>query len=79
MNHNPPVDKFVMPIYVPDSIWVLYVVFTLPCDLAALQNLADMVDSSERLDNARTLYTMTLGLQMPHHIVYTGLRMLRLE
>lgn len=60
MNHDSPTDKFVMPIYVPQGIWALYIVLTSLLDLAVSENLANTVNSSERLKDPTILYTMTL-------------------
>ena len=66
MDYNSPTDKFVMTIYVPQGVWALYIVLTSPLDLAVSENLANTVNSSERLKNMTILYTMTLCTQMTH-------------
>jgi hypothetical protein len=60
MDHNFPTDKFVLSVYVPQGIWALYIVLTSLLDLAVLENLANMVDSSERLKDPAILYMMAL-------------------
>ena len=79
MDYNSPMDKFVMAIYVPQGIWALYVVLTSPLELAVSKNLADTVNSSERLEYTTILYTMSLCPQMTHCIGWTRLGALHLE
>lgn len=66
MDYDFPMDKFVMTIYVPQGVWALYIVLTSPLDLAVSENLANTVNSSERLKNTTILYMMTLCTQMTH-------------
>jgi uncharacterized membrane protein YwzB len=60
MDHDSPTDKFVMSVYVPQGIWALYIVLTSLLDLAVSENLANTVNSSERLKDLAILYTMAL-------------------
>ncbi|KAI9570872.1 hypothetical protein HD554DRAFT_2037085 [Boletus coccyginus] len=60
MNHDPPVDKFMMAINVPESVWALYVIFVPPLYLAVSENLADAVNSAKGLENPAELHTVAM-------------------
>ena len=75
MNHDPPMNKFVIPVEIPEGIWALYVVFMLPFYLVVLENLANVVNSAKGLEDAMILHTMTMCSQVTHYIAQTRLCM----
>ena len=68
MNHDPPADKLMMAVDVPESVWALHIVFAPPLYLAVSEDLTNMVDSAKGLKNPTKLYTMTVCSQMTHHV-----------
>lgn len=52
MDYNPPTDKFVMVVNMPEFIWAFYIVFVLPLYLMVAENVTNIVDPTKRPKNA---------------------------
>ena len=69
MDNDSPANQFMMPINMPQRIGPCYVVLVLDFDLAIPQHLAQLINSSKRVNHPEVLDTDPVIPQKPDNVM----------